>query len=292
MLVVGAGGQVGGALMARLAARAVGTWRRPPPGSLELDLEQVALHPELADAVVQRSAASLVMVSAGMTNVDACEDAPLQAARVNSVGPARLAGAARRAGARTIFFSTDYVFDGNHGPYGEEDETRPLSVYGRTKSDGEAAVLDADPAALVLRTTVVYGPEAHGRNFAYQVAARLQRGEAVTAAVDQISTPTYNIDLSEATVALVDAAAVGVVHVAGPELLDRVAFARRLAEAMGFDPGRVEGRPTAALGQRAGRPLSAGLAITRLRRLLPGFEPRTVEDALAHWPAVAPVPWR
>jgi dTDP-4-dehydrorhamnose reductase len=145
----------------------------------------------------------------------------------------------------------------------------------------------------VVRTTVVYGPEAHGRNFAYQLATRLGRGEPMRVPEDQVSSPTYNRDLAEGLVALVDAGVTGVVHVAGPEILDRATFARRLAAGMGLDPGLVVPVPTAALGQVAPRPLDAGLRTNRLRTLVPGLAPRGVDAAVADWERTAPPPpWR
>jgi dTDP-4-dehydrorhamnose reductase len=228
-----------------------------------------------------------------MTWVDGCEREPDLAGRVNRDGPAALAAAAAGCGARTVYLSTEYVFDGTKGPYGEEDPVRPLSVYGRSKLEGEQAVQKVDPGALVLRTTVVYGPEGHGRNFAYQLAARLGRGERMRVPGDQVSSPTYNRDLADGLVALADDGVSGVVNVAGPEIVDRATFARSLAERMGLDPALVEPVPTSALGQTAPRPLDAGLRIDRLRALLPGLFPRGVADAVADWERSAPPPpWR
>jgi dTDP-4-dehydrorhamnose reductase len=191
-----------------------------------------------------------------------------------------------------VYLSTEYVFDGRDGPYDEQRPITPISAYGRSKAEGEAAVLDADPAALLVRTTVVFGPEAHGRNFAYQLATRLGRGEAMPVPADQVSSPTYNRDLAAAVVGLLDGGHAGVVNVAGPEILDRAAFARRLATAMGLDPGLVVPKTTAELGQEAPRPLDAGLDVGLLRRLLPDLPLRGAEEALAHWEATAPpVPW-
>jgi dTDP-4-dehydrorhamnose reductase len=292
VLVVGAGGQVGGAVCAALGRRAVGTWRTPPPGGLSADLEELAARPSRAEELVARAAPGAVVVAAGMTWVDGCERQPALADAVNRDGPAALARAAATAGARTVYLSTEYVFDGRDGPYDEDRPITPLSAYGRSKAEGEGAVREADPDALVVRTTVVYGPEAHGRNFAYQLAARLGRGEAMPVPADQVSSPTYNPDLAAALVGLLDAGTRGVVNVAGPEVMDRVAFARRLATAMGLDAGLVVPRTTAELGQEAPRPLDAGLEVGRLRRLLPGLVLRAPEEAVAHWAATAPpVPW-
>jgi dTDP-4-dehydrorhamnose reductase len=291
-LVVGAGGQVGGALLARLGPCGVGTWRRPPAGGVALDLEEVARHPSLAAAAVAAVEPQVVYVVGAMTWVDGCEHEPDAARRINRDAPAALAAAARAAGARTTFFSTDYVFDGRGGPYRETDATGPLSVYGETKLQGEAAVLDADPDALVVRTTVVWGPETSGRNFAYRIARSLKAGEPVQVPHDQVSNPTYNGALADAVVALADAGTAAVVHVAGPELMDRASFARRLAAAMGLDPGLVRPVPTSELVQPAARPLAAGLDTSLLRELLPRHEPPTVEEGVERWAAGdARPPW-
>jgi dTDP-4-dehydrorhamnose reductase len=290
-LVVGAGGQVGGALTRVLGPRAVGSWREPPPGQLAADLEDIGWSAGLAEDVLGRSEAAVVHIAAGMTHVDGCEDDPDRARLVNRDGPAALARAARAAGVRTVFFSTEYVFDGTDGPYDETDRTNPLSVYGRSKLEGEEAVLAQDGRALVVRTTVVYGPEGQGKNFAYQIVRRLRAGKGVTAPDDQRSSPTYNADLATAVVALVDGDAEGVVHVAGPEIMDRAAFARRLATATGFDAGEVRGVSTSSLDQRAARPLDAGLRIDRLRSLLPDLELHDVEAAVRDWEASGNTPW-
>jgi dTDP-4-dehydrorhamnose reductase len=290
--VVGAGGQVGGALRRVLGDRATGTWRNPPPGASALDLEAVVRSSGLAEDVIGRSGAEVVHVAAGMTHVDGCEDDPGRAHLLNRDAAAVLARAARAAGARTVYFSTEYVFDGTGGPYDETDAVNPLSVYGRSKLEGEEAVRGEDPRAVVLRTTVVYGPEEHGRNFAYQVAGRLRRGEPVTAPADQRSSPTYNADLAAAAVELAEQGVSGVVHVAGPEVMDRATFARRLAVATGFDAAAVGAVTTASLAQRAPRPLDAGLRVDRLRALLPDLPLHDVEGAVAEWERSGTPPWR
>jgi dTDP-4-dehydrorhamnose reductase len=264
-LVIGASGQVGAALAARLRARGhtvVGTHGRvPQPGTRPLDLADVAA----AERLVAEVAPDWVFCPAGLTHVDYCEDHADEAFGLNRDAPAAVARAAARRGAGFVYFSSEYVFDGTAGPYGEDDPPNPLSVYGRSKLEGERAAVAGNLRTLVVRTTVVYGPEPQGKNFVYQLLRRARAGERMTVPVDQRSSPTCNADLAAAVVELAERGERGVLHVAGPDVLDRHAFARLACEVFGLDPGFLVPVTTAELRQRAARPLNAGLRIDRVR---------------------------
>jgi len=267
-LVIGASGQVGAALVARLRARGhvvVGTHARVPgPDTRPLDLAD----PAAVERVVAESEPDWVLCPAGLTLVDYCEDHPDEALLLNCEGPAVAARAAAKREAGFVFFSSEYVFDGVAGPYAEDDAPNPRSVYGRSKLEGERLVQAVNPRALVVRTTVVYGPEPQGKNFVYQLLRRVRRGEPMRVPADQRSSPTYNADLAAAVVELCERALCGVIHVAGPEVLDRYAFARLACEVFELDPGVLIATRTAELGQRAPRPLAAGLRVDRARAML------------------------
>jgi dTDP-4-dehydrorhamnose reductase len=264
-LVIGGSGQVGAALGRILVARGhtvVATHHRvAQQGTVQLDVSDEAA----TVRVMAEVAPDVVFCPAGLTLVDYCEDHPDEAYRVNCEAPARAAALAAERDAAFVFFSTEYVFDGRGGPYGEDDPVAPLSVYGRSKLEGERAVVAAKARALVVRTTVVYGPEPQGKNFVYQLLGRAAAGEPLKVPVDQRSSPTFNIDLAAATVELVERATHGVVHVAGPALIDRYAFARLACEVFDLDAGFLVPVTTAQLAQRAARPLDAGLRIDRVR---------------------------
>ncbi len=271
-LVVGATGQVGHHAAAALAAagwEVIGTGcSRSGEGLIQLDLRDEAA---LA-RVVEETRPRLCVLSAAMTDVEGCEADPARARALNARAPEVVARACAGVGGRTLLLSTEYVFDGAAGPYSEADPVGPLSVYGRTKLDGEAAVLATDPGNLVVRTTVVYSFRPGDRNFLMQVLERLGRGERMRVPVDQRSSPTHAPALGEALAALALGPA-GVLHVAGPEVLGRYEFARAIAQAFDLDAGLLIPVPTDQLGQRAARPLVAGLKVDRLRGLgwtLPG----------------------
>ena len=267
-LIIGASGQVGGALAAGLAERGhqvVGTHHgQPQPGTLPLDLRDAAA----TERFMAEAEGDWVLCPAGLTHVDYCESHPDEAMAINRDAPAAAARAAAKRGAGFVYFSTEYVFDGEAGPYAEDDRVNPQSVYAVSKLEGERRVAAENPRAIVIRTTVVYGPERQGKNFVYQVLRRARAGEPIRVPSDQRSSPTYNIDLAAATVELIERDFRGVLHVAGPTVLDRHAFALEVCRVFGLDAGHVEGITTASLRQPARRPLQAGLVIDRARGLL------------------------
>jgi dTDP-4-dehydrorhamnose reductase len=234
------------------------------PGLRALDLTDTAATAHL----IAEISPDWVFCPAGLTHVDYCEEHPEEARRVNRDAPAAAAAEAARAGAGFAYYSTEYVFDGKSGPYAEDAPTCPLSHYGRSKREGEEAVRAANPRTLVLRTTVVYGPEPQGKNFVYQLLRRARQRERMTIPVDQVSSPTYNADLAAASIELAARGLTGLYHIAGSAILDRYAFARIVCEVFELDASLLQPVTTAALRQRAARPLCAGLRIDRARGVL------------------------
>jgi dTDP-4-dehydrorhamnose reductase len=259
-VVIGGSGQIGGSLLHALEERgheAIGTYASVAfPGLSKLDAADL----EGAAEWVKGQRPDVVFYPAGLTWVDGCERDPEVSRAANRVQPLNIARAAH--GARFVYFSTDYVFDGKAGPYTEADPPNPLSVYGRSKREAEIDLMDALGArALIVRTTWAYGPERQGKNFAYQLVKTLAAGNVFACPSDQISSPSYSPDIARTAVALVEAGRSGIVNVAGPEVVDRATFARAIALAFGLDPALIVGKPTAALGQGAPRPLNSGLRV-------------------------------
>lgn len=259
-LVIGASGLVGGALLRALGSDVVGTYRdRPAPGLCHLD----AVDEREVNRVFADVRPSVVFFPAAEPNVDWCETHPDEA-HARNVGTALYALAtSRSARASFVFFSTDYVFDGEAGPYAEDAAVNPLSVYARHKCEVEEAVLES--GGTVVRTTTVFGAEMPpGKNFVVRLVARLRSGERATIPNDQLSTPTWSDDLARGSVAV--ARRGGIWHVAGPEMLARDEFARVIASVFGVDPGLIQPVSTAELKQAARRPMRAGLHTDKLRR--------------------------
>jgi len=137
----------------------------------------------------------LLINAAAFTRVDLCETQPEEAFRVNAEAPGVLAEICSKKGARLIHFSTDYVFDGEKRlPYTEEDEARPISVYGVSKLAGERNVLQVDSRYLVVRVSWVFGPDRP--SFIDAMIQRARESETVDAVADKFSTPTYTLDIA------------------------------------------------------------------------------------------------
>ena len=277
-LIVGASGQIGGHLAARLRDQGhavTGTYSSfPRPGMVKLDLaDRAALSAALLDV-----RPDVVILAAGWTWVDGNEDDPVRARELNRDLPLELARGAKAAGALFVTYSTDYVFDGLGGPYTEDDQTGPLNVYGETKRELEEALGAEVPQHLLLRTSTVYGPELQGKNFVYQLVRRLKAGEPFMVPTDQEASPSYAPDVAAATLALIEQGARGTWHVAGPDALDRGSFARLVCAEWSLDPDEIEYRTTAELRQKAQRPLSAALDTGKLQAA--GIQVRSVREGL------------
>ena len=137
-----------------------------------------------------------VINCAALTSLDYCEQHPDEARAVNASAPALMARLCRERGARLIHLSTDYVYDGaHHGLRREDDATNPLSVYARTKCEGEQHVLSETPAHLVARTAWVFGPDKE--SFVDQIIARAKKEPDCGAIGDKFSSCSYSLDMAE-----------------------------------------------------------------------------------------------
>jgi len=281
-LVVGATGQVGAALLPLLKDGAIASRRvQTGDGAPCIDLAELAARPSLAHEALAPHNLSAIYCVGGATDVERCESDVAWAMDTNCYGPAALAAASTVL--PFVYFSTEYVFDGNNGPYVETDATNALSVYGRSKLEGERRILDAHPNPLIVRTTVVYGPDRQAKNFLYTLRRMLSEGQTMRVAADQISTPTYNADLARATVELVERGASGLFHISGREILSRYDFAKLAASVLGLDGTLLLPISTVALNQRAPRPLNAGLLTNKLRATLRHTTMRSNAEAIAAW---------
>ena len=271
ILLTGANGQFGMQFLANTKGKTVvaAHHSQPPPGwkgeSLALDL---ADDQSIQDAV-RKARPDWVVHGAAMTNVDACEKDPALATRVNGHAAGVVAAAAKAAGARLLYVSTDYVFDGTRGPYREGDATNPVQEYGRSKLEGERRTLAADANAVIARTAIVYGP--HKKNFVTWLVGELHAGRPVRIVDDQWVTPTHTLDLVQQVQALVDADAKGVYHTAGGEGCSRLEMAHAVAKVFGLPTNLITPVKSSELQWTAKRPPDSRLDTGRIAKLKAPF---------------------
>ncbi len=273
VLVVGARGTLGSAIERICKERSIAVFA----------LSRKDLDASDADAV-GRALGSLrpwaLVNAAGFVRVDEAECAGESCWHANVLIAETLAYACRSRGVRYATFSSDLVFDGAlRRPYVETDTVAPLSVYGRSKVEAEARVLEAYPEALVVRTSAFFGPW-DGVNFVARTLGLLERGASVRAASDALVSPTYVPDLCHAVVTLLVDGAGGVWHLANVGVLSWFDLAEQAARLAGLDAASLL-RPcmTAELGLSARRPLFSALS-SRRAAIMPGLE-----DALARFVA-------
>jgi dTDP-4-dehydrorhamnose reductase len=226
MLVVGAAGMLGQDLM-RAAERA----GHEVAG---VDLPAIDItDPAGTERVVGEHAPDVVFNCAAFTDVDGAEQHEDTAAKVNGDGAGNVAAAARSAGARVVYVSTDYVFDGEkREPYVESDETGPRTAYGRTKLAGEWLTASGNPDYVIARTAWLFG--ANGKNF---VETMLKLGAdlgELKVVHDQVGCPTWTGHLAEALVQLAGGEITGVVHTAGAGTCSWYEFAVEIFERAGM----------------------------------------------------------
>jgi len=194
---------------------------------------------QVAD-VVQRTRPDCIVLAAAYTDVDGCESNPALALAVNTQGAIHVAQAAKDAGARFLFLSTDYVFDGTKTtPYETDDLPSPRSVYGRSKVDAEAAIARILPDSCIVRTSWLFG--IGGKCFPDTILKLAASRPAIDVVDDQRGSPTYAADLARAIVQLSHAGATGIVHATNRGEGTWFEFAREIVAASGLP---TDVRPT------------------------------------------------
>lgn len=226
VLVVGHLGQLGGDLLTAL--------ERAGHQALGVDLPECDITVEgSATAALSQHRPQAVVNCAAWTRVDLAESEVDLARRANALGPRLLATACAKAGVDLCHVSTDFVFDGSaRKPIDEEVQPRPLSVYGRTKLEGEVAVREELPGAQVARTAWLYGRR--GPNFVLSMLRLARERGEVRVVADQIGSPTWTGHLAPALVRLLELAAPGTYHLTGSGATSWHGFAEAILEEAGL----------------------------------------------------------
>jgi dTDP-4-dehydrorhamnose reductase len=269
-MIFGATGLLGKALVREWTEDAVMGLR-----SADVDIRDAARVRE----VVRKSQPEWIVLAAAYTDVDGCETQADLAFSVNRDGAVNVGQAAKQAGAKLLFLSSDYVFDGKkNSPYEVSDARNPQSVYGRSKAEAEVRLLDVVPEVCIARTSWLFGTG--GKCFPDTILKLAASRQALDVVNDQRGCPTYSVDLARAIPSLCRAGARGIVHVTNSGNCSWFEFAHEIVKDAGL---AVEVRPatTAQMARPAPRPAYSVLSTKSLRDY--GIEMPSWQDALRRY---------
>lgn len=225
----------------------------------------------------------IIIHCGALTNVDYCEDHQSESYDRTVVSAQNIAAIAAQTGARVIYLSTDYVFDGQSGPYAESDRVNPINIYGKHKLEAERLILNQSSTNIIVRVTNVYGDELRGKNFISRIVAAIRKNEnlQISLPFDQFATPVNAYDIARVTHQLLINQSTGIYHIGSTDYYSRVQLFKKILEYFpGYNNYEIKVFSTNELNQPAPRPLRGGLLSVKFLSENPEFEFTNVDAYL------------
>ncbi|MCX2738603.1 SDR family oxidoreductase [Pontibacter anaerobius] len=238
-------------------------------------------NPQQVDLVVSEFRPTHIIHTAAMTNVDQCENDKDGALLQNRDAVQYLVNACEKYNVHLIHVSTDFIFDGEAGPYDETAEASPVNFYGETKLMAEEIVKKAKCKWAILRTVLVYGVvNDQGRtNIVLWVRDSLQAGKVIKVVTDQFRTPTLAEDLAMGCWLAAEHDAEGIYHISGSEMLTPYDMAMQVADYFALDKSLIDKADANTFSQTAKRPARTGFIIRKAEEEL-GYRPHTFAEGI------------
>ena len=232
--------------------------------------------------IIAEQKPDVVINTAAMTNVDLCEAEKDNCDVLNVSAVQFLADACVKVDAHLIHISTDFIFDGEDGPYKEEDEPNPLSYYGLSKLKSEQLLQAHIVKWTVLRTIIVFGvgENLSKGNIVLWAKGALEKGDPLNIIDDQFRAPTLAEDLADACILVAKKEASGVFNASGKDIMSIYEIVERIAKHYGNTTDNLNKISTATLNQTAGRPPKTGFILDKSRKVL-DYNPHSFEECLA-----------
>jgi len=222
----------------------------------------------------------IIINTAAYTNVDGCESEKELSWSINVTGVENIVKSGRNIDAHLIHISSDYIFDGENGPYSENEIPNPISYYGREKLAAENAIISGRIKHTIIRTNVLYGSTQFGRpDFVKWVFDSLSENKTIRIVKDQINNPTYIDVLSSAISKIIEFNKTGIYNIGGAEVLSRLDFTYKIADYFELDKSLISSIVTSDLNQPAPRPLNSGLINLKAETEL-NYHPLSIEKTL------------
>jgi dTDP-4-dehydrorhamnose reductase len=229
----------------------------------------------------------VIINTAAMTNVDACELNPAECRKINVdavsyfIDAINILKNEHHLDPHFIHLSTDFVFDGTDGPYAEDDKPNPLSIYARSKYDSEQLLINSKIKWAIARTIIVYGvaEEMSRSNVVLWVKSALEKGEQIKIVDDQFRMPTLAEDLAEGCLQIADRNATGIFHLSGKDFMSILELAHRVADFFNLDKSLISPSKSSDIKQPAKRPPRTGFILDKPVREL-NYNPHSFEEGL------------
>jgi len=232
--------------------------------------------------IVEMYQPDAIIHTAAMTNVDACEVERSKCYALNVQAVKNLVDICEGRDIQLIHLSTDFIFDGEDGPYTEDAEPNPLSYYGETKLESELILKNSSCRWAILRTIIVYGivNDMSRSNIVLWAKGALGKGEPINVVNDQWRMPTLAEDLAECCLLAVKKNASGVFNVSGKDLMTILEIVERVADYYGLDKSLIRAISAESLNQAAKRPKKTGFILDKAIDEL-GYKPHSFEEGIA-----------
>jgi len=223
-----------------------------------------------------------IIHTAAMTNVDACENDREKCYDLNVESVKYLVDVCEKNAIQLVHLSTDFIFDGEDGPYTEEAEPNPLSYYGLTKLEAEQIIIKSSCRWAILRTIIVYGivSDMSRSNIVLWAKAALEKGEPINVVNDQWRMPTLAEDLAECCLLAIKKGAQGIFNASGKDLMSILEIVKRVADYWSLDKSLIRPISADTLNQAAKRPKKTGFNLDKTIKTL-GYNPHSFEEGIA-----------
>ena len=235
----------------------------------------------VVERLIMEHRPSIIVHAAAMTQVDQCELNKQDCYNINVTATRFIIDAAKAVNARLIFVSTDFIFDGNNGPYSENDEPAPVNYYGSTKLVAEKAVMESGLDYAIARTILVYGsvPATGRTNIVGFVRQNLEANKPIKMVTDQVRTPTFVDDLAKGIILIIEKNGKGIYHLSGEQEMTPYDIAVETAKYFGLNEALISKASTDDIKQPAVRPAKTGFNISKAKKEL-GYQPKSFREGL------------
>ena len=220
------------------------------------------------EKVIKNISPDIIINTAAMTNVDACELDQENCWLINVKAVEYIAQSAEKLGAHLLHISTDFVFDGENGPYSENDTPNPIHYYAESKLASENVVKEICSKWSIARTIIIYGitDNMSRSNLVLWSKGEIEMGNTINVVNDQFRSPTLAEDLAGGCISIIDKQAIGLYHLSGPKTYSIIDLVYQVADFYNLDKSLINPVSSASLNQPAKRPLVTGFDISKAQK--------------------------